>query len=62
MPIRSLQNLAIDTNIWIYLSICGLVDAVFRLGSLHVPDLIRTLEFIRELTWQDLQDKGGFCK
>jgi len=44
------------------LSICGLVDAVFRLGSLHVPDLIRTLEFIRELTWQDLQDKGGFCK
>jgi hypothetical protein len=28
MPIHSLQSLVIDTNIWIYLYYCGLVDAV----------------------------------
>jgi hypothetical protein len=58
MPIRSSQSLVIDANIWIYLSWCGLVDAAFRLGSLHVPDLMRTKEPITELTWQDLQDRG----
>jgi hypothetical protein len=29
MPIHSLQSLVIDTNIWIYLSTCSLVDASF---------------------------------
>jgi len=28
MPIYSSLSLVIDTNIWIYLSTCGLVDAV----------------------------------
>jgi len=59
MPIHSSQSLVIDTNIWIYLSTCGLVDAAFRLGSLHVPDLMRTKELITQLSWQDLQDKGA---
>jgi len=59
MPIRSSQSLVIDTNIWIYLSTCGLVDATFRLGSLHVPDLMRTKELLTQLTWQDLQDRGA---
>ena len=59
MLIHSLQSLVIDTNIWIYLSTCGLVDTAFRLGSLHVPDLMRTKELLTELTWQDLKDKGA---
>lgn len=59
MPIHSLQSLVIDTNIWIYLSTCGLVDAAFRLGSLHVPDLMLTKELLTELSWQDLRGKGA---
>jgi predicted nucleic acid-binding protein len=59
MPTHSSQSLVIDTNIWIYLNTCGLVDAAFRLGSLHVPDLMRTKELLTELSWQDLQDKGA---
>jgi hypothetical protein len=58
MPIHSSQSLVIDTNIWIYLSTCGLVDTAFRLGSLHVPDLMHTKELLTQLTWQDLEDKG----
>ena len=42
MPIHPLQSLDIDTNIWIYLYYCGLVDAAFKLGSLHVLDPIQT--------------------
>jgi hypothetical protein len=57
MPIHSSLSLVIDTNIWIYLSRCGLVDAAFRLGSLHVPDLMRTKEVITELSWQDLENR-----
>jgi hypothetical protein len=59
MPIHSLQSLVVDTNIWIYLSTCGLVDAAFRVGSLHIPDLLRAGELLTELSWQDLQDKGA---
>jgi len=40
MPIHSSLSLVIDSNIWIYLYYCGLVDAAFKLGSLHVSDLI----------------------
>lgn len=29
MPIHSSQNLVTDTNIWVYLSTYGLVDASF---------------------------------
>ncbi|MHB8107669.1 MAG: PIN domain-containing protein [Candidatus Cryosericum sp.] len=59
MPIHSSLSLVIDTNIWIYLYHCGLVDAVFELGSLHVPDLMLTKELLTELSWQDLQGKGA---
>ena len=59
MSIHSSLSLVIDTNIWIYLYHCGLVDAAFELGSLHIPDLMLTKELITELSWQDLQDKGA---
>ncbi len=59
MPIHSSLSLVIDTNIWIYLYHCGLVDAAFELGSLHVPDLMLTNELLTELSWQDLQGKGA---
>ncbi len=58
MPIHSSLSLVIDSNIWIYLYYCGLVDAAFRLGSLHDPDLMLTNELLTQLSWQDLQDKG----
>jgi len=58
MPIHSSLSLVIDTNIWIYLYYCRLVDAVFKLGSLHVPDLMLTREPLTELSWKDLQDMG----
>jgi len=59
MPIHSSLSLVIDSNIWIYLYYCGLVDAALGLGSLHAPDLMRAAEPITELTWQDLEDKGA---
>jgi predicted nucleic acid-binding protein len=58
MPIHSSLSLVVDSNIWIYLYYCGLVDAAFKLGSLHVPDLMLTKELLTELSWQDLQGKG----
>lgn len=58
MPIHSSLSLVIDSNIWIYLYYSGLLDAAFRLGSLHDPDLMLTKEPLTELSWQDLQDKG----
>lgn len=58
MPIHSSLSLVIDTNIWIYLYHSGLLDSAFRLGSLHVPDLMLTQELLTELSWQDLRDKG----
>lgn len=59
MPIHSSLSLVIDSNIWIYLYYCGLVDTAFKLGSLHVPDLMLTKELLTQLSWQDLQDKGA---
>jgi hypothetical protein len=58
MPIHSSQNLVIDSNIWIYLINCGLLDAAFRLGTLHVPDLMCMAEPLTEISWDDLQGKG----
>jgi hypothetical protein len=58
MPICSSLNLVIDSNIWIYLYYCGLVNAAFQLGSLHAPDVMRTEEPITETTWDDLEDQG----
>lgn len=59
MPIHSSLSLVIDSNIWIYLYHCGLVDAALGLGSLHVPDVMRVVEPITETTWDDLEHRGA---
>ncbi len=59
MPIHSSLNLVIDSNIWIYLYDCRLVDAALGLGSLHVPDVMRVAEPITETTWDDLERRGA---
>jgi hypothetical protein len=59
MPNHSSLSLVIDSNIWIYLYHCGLVDAAFCLGSLHAPDLMRMAEPLTEITWDDLKNQGA---
>jgi hypothetical protein len=59
MPIHSSLSLVIDSNIWIYLIDCGLLDAAFGLGTLHVPDLMLMKEPLTELSWHEVQAMGA---
>jgi len=58
MPIHSSLSLVIDSNIWIYLADCSLIDAALGFGSLHAPDVMRVVEPITEATWDDLEHRG----